>query len=225
MSYNVEYLVTKRVPTLDAIAAADPDVVLLQEVTPNWEKALRARFAGVYPHLAFHAVTGAGGLAVMSRVPIRDDRLLPATDLFPAQHLVLDADGGPVQVLHVHLHPMLTDGDPVRGFFTTPPVRRREIEAYAAALRADLPVIVAGDFNEEPGGSALAYLEGLGVRRADTGASPTWEWSGDWRGNPVHLRLRLDHIALGPPLSATKATVLVAGGSDHRPVLATIVRT
>jgi endonuclease/exonuclease/phosphatase family metal-dependent hydrolase len=225
MTYNVEYSGWREDPTLDAIADAGPDVALLQEVTPGWEDSLRRRFAGTYPHLAFHARRGAGGLAVLSRLPLRDDRLLPATDRFPAQHLIVDAPGGPLQVLHLHLHPMLDGGDPVRGYFSTPPIRRREIEAFARALVPDLPVIAAGDFNEEPGGGALAYLEGLGVHRVDTGAAPTWEFEGSWRGNQVKLGLRLDHIALGAPLVAAGAAVLAAGASDHRPVVATIART
>lgn len=221
LTYNVEYSGKDAAVTLDAIASADADLVLLQEVTPAWERAMRARFAS-YPHLAFHASTGTGGLAALSRLPIRSDHLLPAIDWFPAQHLVLDTDLGPLQVLNVHLRPMIEGGDPVRGFFSTPPIRLREIQAFSLALVPDLPTIVAGDFNEEAHGSALAHLESLGIRRVETGTTPTWEFHGNFRGNDIHLRLHLDHVALSSHLVATDATVLLAGASDHRPVLATI---
>lgn len=222
MSYNVEFASFHQPATLDAIAAAGADVVMLQEVNLVWERALHERFDGVYPHAAYHAKRGAGGLAVLSRFPLQDDRLLPPTDWFPAQHVVVDAPAGPVQLLHVHLHPMLDGGDPVKGYFTSPPIRRREIEAYVAALVPGLPVIIAGDFNEEPGGGVFAFLETRGLRRVDTGATPTWEYHGDWKGQPVNLRLRLDHVVLGAPLTASAAEVLSAGASDHRPVVATI---
>jgi endonuclease/exonuclease/phosphatase (EEP) superfamily protein YafD len=225
VTYNVEYSVAQALATLDAIAAIDADVVLLQEVTPAWEQALRARFDRAYAHAAFHARRGAGGLAVLARAPLRDDRLLPAVERFPAQHVIVDGPLGLVQLLHLHLHPMLDGGDPVRGYFSTPPIRRREIEAFTRALGPDLPAIVAGDLNEEPGGGVLGFLEARGLRRVDTGAAPTWRFDGTWRGNPVKLGLRLDHVAIGAPLVARDAAVIDAGGSDHLPVVVTIQRS
>ena len=114
---------------------------------------------------------------------------------------------GALQMLHVHLRPAW-DGDWVTGFFTTPPIRRREIEAYWRALDPTLPTIVAGDFNEEvgPHGQALAYLHERALRRADTNGTPTWQWKGNVSGRPIHLRLTLDTPAdHHPPLAATDA--------------------
>jgi len=223
LSYNVEHSAQDHERTLDAIAGADADVVLLQETTRPWERHLRVRFAAEYPHVRFHHTARlAGGFAVLSRVPLVEDELLPpAEGWFPAHRLVVDAPFGPVQVLHVHLRPAW-DGGWVRGFFTTPAIRRREIEIYWAALVPDVPTIVAGDFNEEPGGQALAFLADRGLRRADAGATPTWEWAGHYQGHDVHLRLRLDHVLVDPRIAVRDAAVLVAGASDHRPVLVTI---
>lgn len=189
--------------------------MLLQETTRAWERPLRERLAA-YPHVTFqHDARIAGGLAAFARAPIAVDERLPrAGGWFPAQRLVV----GGLQVLHVHLQPMW-DGDWVRGFFTTPPVRRAEIEAHWARMDPELPTIVAGDFNEEPGGQALAWLAERGVERVDTGPAHTWEWKGVHRGNPVHLRLRLDHVAIDRRLVARDARVLEAGASDHRAVV------
>ena len=219
-TYNVEYSGWRRPATLDAIATIDADVVLLQEVTPPWQRVLHERFGRAYPHARFHAAHGAGGLAALSRLPIDEDRLLPATDWFPAQRLVVAG----VQVLHVHLHPMIDGGDWVRGYFTTPPIRRREIASYLAAL-TDLPTLVAGDFNEEPGGAALELLASRGIHRADSGAAPTFEWKGSWRGNDIHLRLRLDHLCHDARLIVSDPRVVTAGASDHYAVVATVGAT
>lgn len=224
VTYNVEYSRRHERRTLDAIADTDADLILLQEVTPGWVASLRARFASTYRHTSFHAAHGAGGLAILSRAPLRDDRLLPAIDRFPAQHVIADTALGAIQILHLHLHPMLDGGDPVRGYFTTPPIRRREIEHFTRALVPDVRTIVAGDLNEEPGGAVMAHLAALGLARADSGPAPTWEFDGVWRGNPVKFGLRLDHVAVGPPLRVASAAVLPTGGSDHRPVAATIIR-
>jgi endonuclease/exonuclease/phosphatase (EEP) superfamily protein YafD len=225
MTYNVWLSAAGQRATLDAIADGDADLVLLQEATPAWERALQARFAREYPYMRFHhGARPAGDLGVLSRRPIVDDTLLPpAGGPFPAQRLVVDTASGAVQVLHVHLQPMLDGGDPVRGFFTTPPIRRREIEAFWQAVAPGLPTLAAGDFNEEHTvGSALAYLVDRGLRRVDAGALATWEFQGSWRGNDVHLRLHLDHLYVDAALHVVAATVLAAGASDHRPVVATL---
>jgi endonuclease/exonuclease/phosphatase family metal-dependent hydrolase len=227
MSYNVELSGHAHERTLDAIALGDADVVLLQEPTRVWEGRLRSRFAEAYPHQRFHHPgRPAGGFAILSRVPIREDEVLPAAaGWFAAHRIVVDAPFGALQMLHVHLRPAW-DGDWVTGFFTTPPIRRREIEAYWRALDPTLPTIVAGDFNEEvgPHGQALAYLHERALRRADTNGTPTWQWKGNVSGRPIHLRLTLDHILADSRLELRDAGVIDAGASDHKPVVATLVR-
>jgi endonuclease/exonuclease/phosphatase (EEP) superfamily protein YafD len=54
MTYNVLYSNQDPDLSLDAIAAADADVVLLQEVTSRWETRLEKRFEKQYPHRRFH---------------------------------------------------------------------------------------------------------------------------------------------------------------------------
>ena len=225
LSYNVN-AARVETATLEAIAAADADLVLLQETSPEWERALRRRFAAAYAHFAFHHWRPAyGGLAVLSRHPIDVDELLPpAAGWFPAQRLVVAAPIGRIQVLHVHLRPAIDQGDRVRGYFTTPPIRRREIEAYWRRMVADLPTLAAGDFNEEPGANALAYLADRGLTRVDTGATATWEWKGMWQGRPIQLAMKLDHVLVDGRLAVRDARVIIAGRSDHRPVEVTLER-
>jgi endonuclease/exonuclease/phosphatase family metal-dependent hydrolase len=225
VSYNVHYAGDED-STLDTLGAIDADVVLLQETTPAWERVLRRRFAGRYPHMAFHHWRrGAGGLAVLSRHAVTTDELLPpAEHWFPAQRLVVAAPGGPAQVLHVHLRPAIDQGDWVRGFFSTPPIRRREIEAYWKRMASGMPTLVAGDFNEEPGASALGFLADRGLVRVDSGELATWEWKGIWKGAPVHLRMKLDHVLADRHWRVRDAHVVAGGGSDHRPVVVTLER-
>jgi len=53
---------------------------------------------------------------------------------------------------------MSDDGSWVKGYFTTRPDREREAVAYVAKLDPALPTIVAGDFNEEDDGLAMAVF-------------------------------------------------------------------
>ena len=95
----------------------------------------------------------------------------------------------------------------------------REIERFYAGLKQGVPTIIAGDFNEGDGGSAIEWLEERGLTNAlpefDRGTN-TWHWYLGW----ITLRKRLDHILYSPELHCHSASVLQAGASDHLPLVA-----
>jgi vancomycin resistance protein VanJ len=221
-TYNLNYSNPDPRGSLDAIAAADADVVLLQEITAGWQRALADRFAAQYPtHIFRLHRRNAGGLAVLSKYPIGGEEMLapPEGGWFPAQRMVVTSPFGECELLHVHLRPALDHGSWISGFMTTPPVREQEIKSYWKALAHALPVIVAGDFNEDPSGLALAFLEQQGMTRLVTSGPRTWHYEEDaWDV----LKMDLDHIVISPELAAHDPRVLDAGTSDHRPVIATL---
>jgi len=222
LTYNVEFNNPDPSASLDAIASADADVVLLQEVTRDWERALVARFAKQYPHRIFRiGARGPTGMAVLSKRPISAEEVISSPVYAFAQRLEIDAPFGAVQILNVHLRPAIDRGSWVRGYFTTPPLRRREIEAYWKHVRGGVPTIVAGDFNEEPSGTVLAFLAAHGLARAATKGPRTWHYVA---GGREWLAMDIDHVALDGALTARDAHVLDAGTSDHRPVVVTITK-
>jgi endonuclease/exonuclease/phosphatase (EEP) superfamily protein YafD len=227
MTYNVEYDNADLPATLDAIAAADADVVVLQEITQRWQDALAARFTKQYPHRMFHLHTRyAGGLAILSKLPIksRESYESPSPGWFPADRMIVSAPFGDVQILNVHLRPAIENGSWLRGYVTTPPLRLGEITAYWKHVDPRLPTIVAGDFNEAPTGTAVAFLEKQGLARAATSGPPTWHYEQTVRGAKMDLlSFDLDHVMLRG-LVARDGKVLDAGTSDHRPVVVTIAR-
>jgi endonuclease/exonuclease/phosphatase (EEP) superfamily protein YafD len=221
-TYNVESSAQRADETVDAIVATDADIVMLQETTNAWERILRARFAGTYEHISFHHHRrGPGGLAVLSRAPIVHDELLPAPLWYPAQRAVLATAIGELQILNVHLRPAIDGGDWVRGWFTTPPLHRREMDGFFPHLSRAYPTIVAGDFNENAlTGQGIAFLVERGFTRVPTG--PTWSFHGVHGGRDVALEIDLDHVLVDERLRARDPTVLRAGASDHWPVVVTI---
>ena len=211
--------------TLAAIARAHADIVLLQETTPAWEQALRTRFAGRYPQMAFRHAGGAGGLAVLSRWPFEERDYEPSeAGWFPAWRLVADSPLGPLQLLDVHLRPPVSEGGSVvGGYFSTPPVRRAEMEQFVRLLEPDLPTLVAGDFNEGRSGGAVEVLVERGFRDtlpAFDVPPGTWRWS----TSLGTVSAELDHIVHGPGLVPVDARPLPLGRSDHLPVYAVFVR-
>jgi endonuclease/exonuclease/phosphatase (EEP) superfamily protein YafD len=228
MTYNLNYANPSFAATLDAIAAVDADVVLLQEVSERWRDALLERFAGAYPHHAFRIHTRmAGGLAALSKLPLAREELWPPPTWtgawFPAQRLVVTAPLGVLQLLNVHLRPARDRGSWIRGYMTTREVRRKEIEAHWRNLDRQVPAVVAGDFNEDPSGKAVAFLANQGLTRVATTGPTTWRYRVTSGGFAFDLlKVDIDHVMIDDRLVASDARVLDAGTSDHRPVVVTI---
>lgn len=219
LTYNVEYNNPTPRVSLDAIAAADADVVLLQEVTHDWERAILAQLGAQYPHHVFRlSPHGPSGMAVLSKRAILVEQVLPSPVYAFAQRLEIDAPFGAVQILNVHLRPAIDRGSWVRGYFTTPPLRRREIETFWKHVRRGVPTIVAGDFNEEPG-DVLAFLGKKGLVRVVPKGPRTWRYI---VGGREVMAMDIDHVAVGRELAGRDAKVIDAGTSDHRPVVVTI---
>ncbi len=226
MTFNVNYANPDRDAALDTIVKADADVVLLQEITADWERQLTKKLTSQYPHQAYRIHTrAAGGLAVLSKHKIVSEEVLasPLTGWFPAQRLVVDTSFGSLQILNVHLRPAIDGGSWIKGFMTTPPLRRREIEAYWKQLAPDVMTVIAGDFNEDPTGTALAFLEQHKLSRVPTTGPTTWRYRMTTKnGTSDMLKLDIDHVMIDGKLAASDAEVIDAGESDHRPVVVTI---
>lgn len=235
VSYNVLFALSG-CPTQTATCAADPDtlelidrldadVLMLQETNPAWEGVLQRRLGKKFEHSAFHDPTTsiASGLGTFSRFPIEKNELYPSpVGWFPANRLVVRTPAGPLELLNVHLRPAVSErGSWIAGFFTTGPLREKEMKAYAPRLEPDLPTIVAGDFNERDGGHALDILDSLGFGAALSEKAPdatTWRY-----GNA--LELRIDHVAYEKSaFEVVSAEVIDGGNSDHKPVRVVLKR-
>jgi endonuclease/exonuclease/phosphatase (EEP) superfamily protein YafD len=216
MTFNVNYGVPPDEATLAAIEKAKPDILLVQELNSGWRDVLSK-----WPHSKLTpADDDASGMGVAAKLPLEEVTTLPRTQdaFFTAQKIVAKTPLGRVQLLNVHLRPPVSDsGSFVSGYFSTREGRKFEIANHAAELDAQLPSIVAGDFNEEDG-RAVAWLEDRRFQSADrqlAPGEPTWHWP--W---VVELKGSLDHVFYTPALEPFEVRVLQAGRSDHLPVLA-----
>ena len=223
MTYNVNFGIAGDAETIRTIRDSDADVVFLQETNPVWEWELKATTAELYPHRAFHHWGGAGGLGVLSRLPVEDGGLIPpeGDGWFPGWRVIVGAAFGRVQVLSVHLRPPVSDsGSFVSGYFTTSKVRRDELERFLARLDPALPTLIVGDFNEADG-QAVRFLAARGFKSALPEFKPeanTWQWP----TSVMTLRDRLDHITYDARLVPLSADVLYQGRSDHFPVISVL---
>jgi endonuclease/exonuclease/phosphatase family metal-dependent hydrolase len=214
-----------------AIAAARPDVVLLQEMLylqldqyrSGIARALNddrwtGRFARHCKRGTARAceTLGAESVMLLTRLPIVDSeaRLLPGRDTAWAARGVLRAairvtDRTVLEMFAVHL-PAGANGSRARlawvGGFTR----------WAAAQPQ--PQIVGGDFNDVPAARSMAALRRhyVDAWRAVGGARVGTESSDD-----LTFARRYDYLLSRGALEVQSATVLPLKISDHRPVVAT----
>jgi endonuclease/exonuclease/phosphatase (EEP) superfamily protein YafD len=189
------------------LAEHPADLVVVQELTPDWAAALDGLTG--YPHRLRLTRTDPYGIAVMSRWPLHD---MEARDLggdgLPSLVGYVGAPNARLHLAALHAHwPLL-------------PHLMRSRDAVFAAVADDvrtepLPSIVAGDLNLTPHSPVYRRLlaaSGL----VDTRAAGRWQPT--WRAGFWPLALRIDHVLVSPELCAETAEVGPAVGSDHRPV-------
>lgn len=239
LSYNVNFALAGPAAShvTDAIIVADADVVMLQETSPFWEPRLRALG---YAHAHFlHAMASeqpAGGACVLSRFPLSRCRALThhqevPGSVFPALAFVVETPHhGKLRMCTVHLRPPveMSGGAGLSTARTTGSVREAEAHALLGACVEGLDV-VAGDFNEQDGGHALAVLHRAGLSDALAEHVPPSRETHRWwlpvlgLGHAL-LRKRLDHVTYSPRrlecVGCGVVTGYEEGASDHQPVLA-----
>jgi endonuclease/exonuclease/phosphatase family metal-dependent hydrolase len=223
MTYNVEFQQWDDSGTVSTIGQPDADIVCLQEVTPSWESVIREEYGERYPHMLFHVFGDeqTGGLGVASRYPLTDQGVRPGPNGWhPAWHVLVDTPAGALQILDIHLRSMF-DGrsSSVESYLKVDADHLVEIKLFSEECEATLPTIVAGDFNEDPDGPAIGYLEREGFRNVLPLYRPG---QFTWRHRSVadQFTKTLDHVLFNDALEPLNAWVVSGGASDHLPVVA-----
>ena len=224
MSYNVhvgigvdKQLDLRRVA--EVIRRERPDLVGLQEVDVGVRRTNRvdqiaelARLTGMHaafaPNLEYQG--GWYGVAVLSRFPIQTVEHKLFDHLREAERrgclrIEVEAGGRRLSFATTHLDYQHRDN------------RRFETEQLLAALaRVRSPVVVAGDFNDEPAGDSYRLML---TRFADAWAVA--RESGDGLTYPADKPVkRIDYVFHTAALRARRAWVVESVASDHRAVVA-----
>ncbi|HEX5050454.1 MAG TPA: endonuclease/exonuclease/phosphatase family protein [Planctomycetota bacterium] len=195
---------------LDAVRGAAPDVIFCAEVTPAWLEGLGPGLPD-FPHRYLHADPGYYGVALFSRLPLREVALVPlGVPWAPAIRAIVDTRAGPIGLLGVHT--------PRPGSAERNENRDRALAAIGPAL-ASLPEarVVLGDFNATPWNPAFrAMLADAALADASAGAaSTTWPAVLPWP-----LRIPIDHVLTSANVGREAVAVGADFGSDHLPLLA-----
>lgn len=197
---------------LTLIDEEQPDLVFLQEFSPQWQSATAA-LAATYPFQYARPRTDNFGIAMFSRVPL-DSVSHVDSPPFGYPTLIAIARSGEAKLTLVSSHPMIPVG---RGNFAA---RNEQIQSLTALVNsADGPVMLLGDLNATVWDRYYRQFEsrtGLRNARRGFGVLPTW---------PTFLPIAMipiDHVLVSEEVGVVEARTGPRIGSDHLPLIVTI---
>lgn len=188
----------------DWIISTSPDLVVVSEVSPGFGKQLDLMFE--YPHRIIQPSYGPFGIALLSKLPIKDSSILKDGDGIPHIAAELIMGDQPIRVVAIHPMPPLS-----------PEYHQARDQNLLALVKENMaggiPAVIAGDFNATPWSTGFAQLDSLNWRRA-SGLRPTWPfWGHGLFGIPI------DHVIASNRWRLLGNTIGPDIGSDHYPVL------
>lgn len=194
---------------LGSIRQADPDILLLEEVTLKWARDLDV-LSATYPYRIAEPQDGCFGIMLLSKYPLEHGEVVQ-----------IGQAGVPSIVAEV----FLPQGEvSIIGTHPVPPIgaagsRARNIQLAALpdlVHQQSHPVLLIGDLNTSPWSSHFTQLlnaSGLKNSMKGFGHQPTWPV------NHFFLRIPLDHMLHSPEIFIRNRMVLQDVGSDHFPVI------
>lgn len=197
---------------LEQLRTENPDLVVIQEMTPVWLAAMKTLQAS-YPYSIAKAQQGAFGLGLFSKLPLENAKIVSAPPLdlpeIRAELRVRDRVVG-----FASAHPM-----PPMGLAAFE-ARNQQLSALANDLSAMQPTrILVGDLNITPWSANYQDLErasGMQNARAGFGLAPTFPVFFAPAGIPI------DHVLVSDDIGVTDFRVGADTGSDHWPLLVTL---
>ncbi len=197
---------------LKLIEVERPDLIFLQEFSPQWQVTME-RLKASYPAAYARPREDNFGIAMFSRVPLTAVSHVDSPPLgYPTLIATTSVNGA--ELTMISSHPMIPVG---RDNFAA---RNAQIQSLAELVNTiDGPVMLLGDLNATIWDRYYRQLEadtGLRNARRGFGILPTW---------PTFMPLGLipiDHVLVSEEISVVEARTGPRIGSDHLPLIVTV---
>ncbi|HKU99463.1 MAG TPA: endonuclease/exonuclease/phosphatase family protein [Vineibacter sp.] len=204
---NVNFRNRNHAPIEHWIRQAQPDVLVIVEVSPPWLDAIE-RLSDLYPYRALRRTSF---VTMIARRPWTSFDVMPGPR---TQQAILvagfDVEGTTLTVIGAH------PASPTRPHHMR--ARDAELDTIARlAVGAPGPVSAMGDFNAAPWSAPMRRLVRTSPLRYPDLVATTWP-----AFLPRWLGIKIDHIMVGKGCAVIDYKVGPNVGSDHRPVVATI---
>jgi len=207
MNLNAANGNTKEV--LSAIQRADPDLLVLEEVTLKWAEELNL-LNTTYPYRVEKPQSDCFGIMLLSKYPLSRSRVVsPGSAGVPSIVADVHLPQGDVSLIGTHPLP------PFNGEYSNH--RNNQLAALPElVLEQKNPVLLIGDLNASPWSVHFVRLlkdSGLKNSMDHFGFQPSWPV------NNRFMRIPIDQILHSPEIVVHRRSVGSDVGSDHLPVI------
>lgn len=198
------------------IVATNPDVILLQELTPElWAQIEPLPELAPYQFQRLSLRGNPDGTGILSRLPLLDGGIY-TLEKTPVSWVDLELDAARIRIINVHLAAPINAGLTFRG-------ERQYADLSRLLNSINIPVVIAGDFNATAQHQRFQQL-------VDIGLGDAHQQAGRWLGATWGLRpperlpdtLRIDHILMTQELEAVHSWTKPTTGSDHKMLVADV---
>jgi endonuclease/exonuclease/phosphatase (EEP) superfamily protein YafD len=218
MTFNMLRSNTDYDSIVKMVAENNPDIIGLQEVTPQAAPILVKRFEKDYPYRAFHPIELSHNVGILSRFPIDKIIALPSPPIQRGIQLTLRLNNGePLEAIVAHLTPFY----PLNEFWKLAQdwyFRRAQEVSYlnSVAKQYDEPVIVMCDCNFTDTSETYSQMQNVMI---DSFHQAGWGFGHTFL-SPLFPVGRIDYIWHTEDIKTVEAYVGREAGSDHLPVIA-----
>lgn len=226
-TYNICFVNSNLNAVLKTLQQCGADVIALQESNEQSVTFFRAGLGKTYSHLFFQHAPAAGGLAVFSKLPLKNPRYQrPTIGWFGTVTFEIELAGIALFIEDLHLTATVPEGKQnllqmLDLYMRTEDIRLKEITAVFQGLPADKRTILLGDFNSEPEWAASKFVIGKGfvdsLAAADPKAAKSPTWHGKFGG--ADYQYHLDYIYHDKQFKTLESRIVPGEGSDHYMVM------
>ena len=196
---------------LAEVLAAQPDVLFVQELAPQWAEAFESEpLMAALPYRIFIAREDSFGIGLYSRLPLIDPKIEDLAGL-PWIRASIVVDGRAIELWNAHTLPPRTleySGiwDGMMAFFVE------------QAESSQGTVIFSGDLNTTPAHKWYARLTNTRLRESHEACGRGWATT--WPNGVFPIPpLRLDHVFISEDLGCVSVQEGEGRGSDHLPLI------
>jgi endonuclease/exonuclease/phosphatase (EEP) superfamily protein YafD len=195
-----------------AIQNADPDIIVLEEISFRWVKDL-IWLSGAYPNSCIQPRSDNFGIGIFSKYPLEDSEVVIIGDA-QVPSIVTTVNVSHTKLTVVATHPLPPSGVAYSRW------RDDQLDKLPDHIREKCPAILVGDLNATPWSYHFRRLlkrSGLNDSTKGWGVQPSWS-----SHSPI-FRIPIDHCLHSPDVSVVGRQIGDYVGSDHYPLIVDLV--
>ncbi len=226
LTQNLKFLGGDDDKTLNTLFEENADVLVVQELTPEWKDKILLRFDSIYPYLALHPMNGTNGLGIFSKFKINSSKIVYSTaNRLMAQSALLDIHGEEVNLYNIQLSPtqeFKRSGDEILTLYNTNIKARQKEWKHLDQLityetSKNSKIVIMGDANTLD--FELLYRQ---IRKkfidvfGFTGVNMGLNYPYNVHYPPFPI-VRFDYIFVNENITPIASELIESSGSDHLP--------